>query len=264
MEKTIRGKMSNPEEWESVYSKDGEGVYTLPWADCIVGLVYDHDTFIENNWYFFATAEDEAKLTAQGITFTKNNGRYYFESSTNPTKYEQGDVILAPGKDGKYGTYDDGQPVNISEWETMISKIYNSDVYPFMWSGYADAYLNHIYTALLTQYGGLDDYYVYNTFNSNGKEVKLHDGTSKVIDIVTNGYEVNKMESLYKAYEFFFKYMGKSNPSAQDYIHPYATTDSVNHHDVQKTFLLGNCWLFNGCRHIKAIPLCWLMVFGGI
>ena len=207
--KALKDKMIRYDEWQSIYSKYGEGLYAVPYADSIMGWVYDHDTFLEKNWYIYADLSEKQDIEAQGITCKEgsgiNSGLLEFVSSTVKNNYSAGDIILSRGKDGKYGIYDDGQPITVEEWEALIRRIGASGSKAFIAAGGVGSYAQHIISGLFAQYSGLDDYNTYFTYNSNGKIVKLNDGTETEINL-ENEYLVNGMEGIYKAYEFASKY----------------------------------------------------------
>ena len=234
---TLKDKMYSYNEWQSIYSVRGQGLYAMPYADSIGGWVYDHDMFVENNWYSFAGEADKSALTAQGISFTDEEGKLYFTSSTKSTNYEQGDRILTAGKDGKYGTYDDGQPITEAEFDAMVKKI-SLTAKPFISSGQIGSYAQYIISALVGMYGGVDQWNTYFTYDSKGVEYEMVDGTKEAITI-ENGYKVNGFASIYKAYEFIEKYFDSSETAKAKYTHPVTSDGSVNHQDTQSLFLLG-------------------------
>lgn len=241
---TVGEKMTRPEEWLDVYRNNitGKGVYALPYFDAITGLVYDHQLFVEKEWCLFANAAtDGAKLTAQGIEYTNQSGRLVFVSSSGRTNYKPGDYILTAGKDGKYGTYDDGQPVGETQWADMLDRITQSKRggypnVPFIWSGEIKDYVTDIYSALFAQYGGPDDFNTYFNYDSGGKNVSLQtsDGPVEKPISVTNGYDVFKMQSLVRAYEFLKTYF-----TPDDHVHSATEDTTVNHLAAQKLFLSG-------------------------
>lgn len=231
----IQDKMFRWNEWKNIYNVRGEGVYAMPYADSIGGWIYDHDMFLENNWYNFATAADKEALTAQGITYTEETGNLYFASSTGKTNYEEGDRILTAGKDGKYGTYDDGQPITEKEFDDMVKKIALT-AKPFISSGKVGSYAQYIISSLVGQYGGVDLWETYFTYDSKGKEYELTDGTKTAIT-VKNGYQVASLKAIYQAYEWIAKYFNATN--AEKYTHFATSSGTATHLDTQSYFLLG-------------------------
>ena len=87
---TVQDKITNFDQWKNNYSKFGEGLYAMPYSNGAVGMIIDHQEFIDNGWYCF---EDEANK------------------------------VLTVGKDGKRGTYDDGQPQTLDEFNAMLERI---------------------------------------------------------------------------------------------------------------------------------------------
>ena len=228
---TVRQKMKNSDLYESIWS-DENGVYSLPAADGITGMVFDYDLFVEKGWLNAEGASDvEAKkaLDAAGIQYQTFGNKLQFVSSTGKTNYEAGDTILKPGKDGKYGTYDDGQPQNIAEWQTMLDAIAVT-AKPFLWTGqFASTYTRVLIDSVFAQYDGLQNY---NTFMSCfGKD----DRTGETITL-EEGYKVYEMDGLEKAMQFFYDYY-----TPRKYVHSDCSKTGVggSHSEAQNTFVLG-------------------------
>ena len=176
---TIKDKIKNYDIFSNILSANGkEGIYGLPLADALIGLVFDYTLFVEKGWLLTDT-----------------------------------DGTLKAGKDGIKGTYDDGQPITEAEWEIMLNMI-NVNASPFIWTGEFPTYTDQILYAMLAQYEGLDNYKLMNTFN--GTYVRPSDGAETVITPET-GYKVYDSEGYNKAFSFLKKYFGNQNylhPSA--------------------------------------------------
>lgn len=250
---TIGEKMLRMDDFQEIYSKNGEGLYAMPYAESVLGFVYDHDLFLEEEWYTFASeAEDGVALAEQGIQYTTDGEKLVFQSSDGETNYAAGDYILTAGKDGKFGTYDDGQPITETEWRDLLDMIAAvPHQYPLTWSGAVVPYTNNIFAAVFAQYSGMDDFETYFRYDSQGKEVELledvsvsgntviYGDTVKKVITPDNGYEVFKMEGLVKAYEFLNTYMNYKNPSAAPYINQKSAVNASSQYDAQNQFLLG-------------------------
>ena len=241
---TVASKIKNYEDWKSVFSKKGEGLYALPWSVSLLGMVYEHEEFLENNWYFEATEEaDGQALTDQGIVYqeitnpTTLETYLSFVSSEEPVNYKLGDKILSAGKDGKYGTYDDGQPETLEQFDVLLDRIRDSRVTPFIWTGESDSYMDTVFNALFAQIGGQEVYDTFYNYHSSGNQVELADGTVREITI-DEGYLVKQLKALKDTYEFFENYFDYSNPALKSDMH-FACTDSSSHYDAQNFFLLG-------------------------
>lgn len=228
---TVRGKM-NIKNWETIASNNGSGVYMLPVHESWMGFIYDHELFLENNWLTRAAVSEKENVEEQGIVCEIEGSNLIFKSSERITNYETGDTILSAGKDGKYGTYDDGQPETVVQFDAMVKNIYNTTV-PFIFSGQFSGYLNLFTTSLFAQYSGVEDFESYFAYNTNGKAVKMNDGSSKVIDI-DNGRQVYEMEGLYKGIEYLYEYFGTDK-----YIHEGSRGSSLSHTQAQQYFITG-------------------------
>lgn len=218
---TIQDKIIDFETWQKVAGKlsydsttdsfNTSGCYMLPYSVTMVGMVYDHDLWVEKNYVNFAenNAEVKAQLAAQGITYQVSGKRLVFVSSTGTTNYSQGDYILTAGKDGKYGTYDDGQPQTMDEFVTLLNRIVAANGKGFIYSSMQE-YASSLTLSYLVQYAGLNAYSALSTFNSNGNEIALADGTSAAIDW-TNGYLAYSMNGIADAVKFTNDYFGPSS-----------------------------------------------------
>lgn len=218
---TIQDKIIDFETWQKVAGKlsydsttdsfTTSGCYMLPYSVTMVGMVYDHDLWVEKNYVNFAenNAEVKAQLAAQGITYQASGKRLVFVSSTGTTNYSQGDYILTAGKDGKYGTYDDGQPQTMDEFVTLLNRIVAANGKGFIYSSMQE-YASSLTLSYLVQYAGLNAYSALSTFNSNGNEIALADGTNVAIDW-TNGYLAYSMNGIADAVNFTNDYFGPSS-----------------------------------------------------
>lgn len=195
---TVEEKMQDADLFKKVYQTAG-GTWGLPHSSAIQGWIYDHGIFVENGWLI-----------------TENDG-----------------VTLTKGKDGVEGTYDDGQPTTMAEWDTMIQNIVQSTVYPFFWNGMADAdYLHSMQEALFAQYIGLDNYEI--TYSYNGTYQPVGGGAAVEITPAT-GYKTIQLPEKREIINFISKYLLEN----QNYYHPSSTYKSVSHTDAQAKFILG-------------------------
>lgn len=238
---TIKEKINDYDSWKQLSSKwvydatansySLEGCYMLPHSKTLTGMVYDHDDFAEKGLLTYAENSDEVKaaLTEQGITYSVNGGKLVFVSSATYTNYTKGDYILSAGKDGKYGTYDDGQPQTLAEFDTMINKIKGIGV-PFIAQNQDASYITYITDAYFTQYAGMDAYSAVVSYDSNGKAIALADGTTATIDM-SNGYLANNAKGIAEAINFTAKYFNKGNSTVCSY---QATVDAM-----QREFVTG-------------------------
>lgn len=230
--RTIGDKLQNQENWMKLASKNGEGCYLLPYCDSVGGLVFDYGDFVENGWLYYADGKDSsviAALTEQGIVYENNGGKLFYKSGGN-VNYKEGDRIMTAGKDGKYGTYDDGQPQTIAEWDEMLGKIKaTANYYPFIWPSLFESYTGMVQNALFAQLAGIEGFENYFAFDSKGTEVEMQDGSKKKITI-ENGYEYFGMKEIYQTISFMETYFTSDNANP-------AIKDNTNHTDTQKRYL---------------------------
>lgn len=236
---TIEGKLKNPELYKKAFSDSltgKDGVYMLPNGDSFIHFIYDHQNFVDNGWLYTAGAADEQALTEQGFTFTKSGDAYYFVSCDHETNYKEDDRILSAGKDGKFGTYDDGQPITLTQWETMLNKIKGSGVKSFLWSSRFSDCTMPVSISFLAQYEGVDNfnllYSYYGTYNNPlaASDAKLPDGL-KITE--NNAYLLWNMKGFYQSFDFMKKYM-----CGTGYYHSSCVGISGSQTDAQNEFLM--------------------------
>lgn len=231
--RTVGDKLKNKESWLQLASKNGSGCYLLPYSDSVGGLVFDYDDFVQNGWLNYADGKDEtvtAALTGQGIVFENQNGKLFYTSGGSDVYYEAGERIMTAGKDGKFGTYDDGQPQTVAEWNHMLGKIKATNgAYPFIWPGDFLNYTGMIQNAVFAQLAGIEAFENYFSFDSEGRSVLLKDGSEKVIT-PENGYDYFQMKEIYQTIEFMSTYFTSDNA------HP-VTKGNTSHFDAQKNYL---------------------------
>jgi len=197
---TIKQKLKYSDNVEVSFSNYGEGIYGLPYGDGFSGFIFDHDLFMEKGWLMV--------------------------DYDNPTE-------LSAGPDGKKGTYDDGQPISIEEWEIMLDLISSESYsYPFIYTTQYPSYLTTIVDAILAQYSGLDAYKTFLTYDGD-----IVDTNGNTITVTPEtGYKVYEMDGLDKAVRFLDKYL--TNDSR--YINPVSwKTVSTSHRDAQDRFVVG-------------------------
>lgn len=193
---SIRSKMRSSDMYAKTFKGiDDDGIYAVPYGDSFSGLVYDYQLFVDNGW------------------LCTENGK------------------LTPGPDGEEGTYDDGQPLNLTEWQQMIDRIVTSGAYPFI---YTSKYLNYcdpVATAAFVQYEGLANYTTFNTYTGD-----YTSASGSVAITPEEGYKVFQMEGIDVALSFVDEYLVDNS----SYVHPKTyTTTSLTHKDAQNYFILG-------------------------
>lgn len=193
--------------------------YGLPLATGLQGFIYDHDIFLKKG-YLIADAK-----TPQGKP----------KLISDPTEK------LSAGRDKEYGTFDDGHPLNMEEYNLMINAISSTpNMYTYLWPGSYDYYLDSLNTTIIGDYDGFDA--LNGAIHLDFTYTNPVTGESIVIN-KDNGYEVYKMEGRKKWLEFLYNYMDDPN-----YYHP-ASAKSTSHTDAQKKFVYGAA--YNGTTDDK-------------
>lgn len=200
---TVREKIKDGDQFIRAFSYEENGTlntYALPFTDAMQGFVYDHELFVQQGWLL--TEADGKTLTA--------------------------------GRDGKPGTYDDGQPQTIAEWDEMIQNIAGGSVArPFIWTGKFTDYLVSMSEAVWAQYDGLKNYEI--SFGYDGKYVAPSDGTETTVTPDKGYLTYEAMEGRLKALEFVDEYL----TNHENYRHPTCTNGDKSYADAQFDFITG-------------------------
>lgn len=251
---TIEGKMRDADLYKEAFSdtvSGTSGVYALPYGDSFIAPVYDNDTFIERGWAKLAEVSELSAVTASGITAHEgtisvnsvDTPALIFDSATRKTNFEAGDPILSAGKDGVYGTYDDGQPQTVEEYTALINMIVGQGNKAFIFSGSYLDYSLPFTDMIFAQYMGTDaylDFFTYEGTIKAGTEITNPDGTKQTLtedlEITRkNGYLVWENDGLEQAIRYTYNYM---YGGGQNY-HPACDSSSVSHGGAQNSFILG-------------------------
>ena len=202
----IKDKVINYEKLKEGYSDyQGNGMYAIPHATTISSaMVFDFDHFLRKGYLNYAKESELSAVNAQvegaakvvaGNTLDVSKYKKVNENVLVAEKafgnYAQGDVILTAGKDGKYGTYDDGQVKTVEEFYDLLRKITIAD-YAFIYTTqYATANTPQILYHQLYQTMGYENTQVFKSFSgtlkdADGNPVELFDNDGNSL-----GYEVN-------------------------------------------------------------------------
>lgn len=190
--KSVRDKMMNAEDYTEFYTYKGN-LYALPFTELWYGMHIDYSLFEEMGWL-----------------------------CTNP------DGSFTLGVDGQPNTYDDGWPVNMTEFDAMLQRITASGYTPFNFPGKYTDYLICFLEAIWAMYDGVDNYRLSYTYDGTYEPTN---GSGFTIT-PQSGDQTNDMQGKLKALEFFEKYFGNmSNVTS------YSKDLLVNHTDAQKYFI---------------------------
>lgn len=248
--KTVSQKLANADaNYNKLYTNDGEasGVYGLPYAELFAGMVVNKEVFVKNGW-FTAADVSEKEAIEQELNCSLKTATYQMRTVlvrsdvTGAPKYS--DIILTAGKDGKYGTVDDGQPVNMTEWNNMMDAISNANYKAFLWAGKYPEYTNHVLSDVFGQYMGEEDMKKWLSFGD--EEWSFTDGSGNQVTVNTkNRAESFKVPELKKSLEFLSSQLVKNAYSK-------SITANDTHTDTQGYFIYGE----NSSTMEKAAILC--------
>ena len=189
--------------------------YALPHYEVYTGLTYDADLFEEKALYFAKDGgwtDDPAEMTC--------------------------------GPDGDFSnTYDNGLPSSYEEFYTLMAKMVDESVAPFVFSGQLPKYTNDLLAGLWAAYSGKDEFLLNVNFDSEGTDTKARiitgfDGDTPVEEEVSinmeNGYLMSQQSGKYYAFEFLRKIATNA-----DYVSE-KVTGSLAHTGAQEQYIYSN------------------------
>lgn len=235
--KTVSQKLANANEgYNKLYTNYGKanGIYGLPYAELVMGMIVNKETFVKNGW-FTAADVSEKEAIEQALGCSLKTATYQMRNVlvrsdvTGAPKYS--DIILTAGKDGKYGTVDDGQPVNVTEWNDMMDAISSANYKAFLWSGKYPGYTNAVLSGIFGQYMGEENMRKWLMFGD--EEYSFTDGSGKEVTVNSQTRaESYKVPELKKALDFFSSQVVKN-------AHSKSLTGNETHIETQGSFIYG-------------------------
>ncbi len=218
----IGDKIANKDSWMKMASKDG-ATYAVPYNISPTGLIFDYERFQENGWLF----DKDGKLGG-------SNG-------------------VHPGHDGIEGTYDDGQPQDMAQFKAMCEKIRNSGVEVFLFMGARHSgYVNNVAYAYMAQLLGEENFEIFYSHDSQGKEVELVDGT-KTAFTIEEGYKSYQMKGVEEMAKFVTEYFTNRNYVSDATLNDVALTVDASHTQFltkEAAFIIEGNWWENGARQL--------------
>ncbi len=179
--------------------------YAVPQTSSFCGLIYDEEFFFNNGLFLtkeydgvaqgtlIKPVEDEGDVayTIGNIKNKNTDGEYYTEVVDGSTTYRvtaadaSGKTYtLSMGPDGKYGTYDDGQPRTYAEFFNLCAymKTYKS-IYPFTMTGIGDGYTRWFLDQLFADYEGKEQTMLNFTFDGTAKNLISVDDSGNITEL---------------------------------------------------------------------------------
>lgn len=275
--RTIADKTYNMDTYRKAWADMfGNGIYGIPYAIGTGGLLFDYDYFVEKGFL------DLAK-TSEATAINEQNGGEVVELSSNGRNlvckvafgnYEVGDKICSAGKDGKYGTYDDGQKATYDEFKSLIGQIASTsegsagNVAPYIYTTqYVNAYTPVTYNAILAQNMGYQNYFNFMSLEGN---IVGADGEVQATLTPETGYLAYETEVVRNAYEaamgFYYEqvmgFVGEIdgvNYARNQILHGASyNTSGLIHTEAQAQFITGPvssvqdaAFLIEGCWYEK-------------
>ena len=244
---TIKDKTFNYDIYKDAFSKlaDNSGIYAVPYGIGMSGLVFDYKFFLDNDYLTYAKVSDKSAIEAQGGSVSVSGNKLVASSAFG--NYKQDDFILTAGKDGKYGTYDDGQAITTEEYYAMLKKILDDGNYGYLYTTKsAFAYLPVINEAIMAQSMGYENYV---NFTKLSGTIKGKDGTVQAEfteETAKNAYTTEVVANAYTDAATFVRNnigglvgnINGTNYDASKIINPssYKTT-GFSHLDAQDLFV---------------------------
>lgn len=206
--KTVWSKLT--EQQQEYYEVEGK-VYSVPHYFSTYGMTYNVDVFEDYNLYFIkGGCPSEYCEFTQANNSSPASGTFTKYKYTNNKGSNKGN--LSAGRDGVYGTYDDGLPATMQELFVLWDRMLDVGVTPTIYTGqYNASYVNPVAEAIicaidspetikafLDNKGTISDYVV---GYANGRVTS----DSDMEITVENAYEKYKTKGRFYAFEFMEK-----------------------------------------------------------
>lgn len=233
---TVQEKLKDEDGlYKELFTVEGkEGIYGLPGAELISGMIVDKEVFVNNGWFTSEAIENKVTLEntlGYSLKSAVFKGKDVLVSAEQQGEVMYSDVILTPGKDGKYGTFDDGQPTTIEQWNYMMDAIAANGYKSFVWSGSNPEYTNCVIWNVFGQYMGEED--MHNWLSYGGKEYQYTNQSGEVVVVGReNAFDNYKNPALFNALQFF-----ANNVPVNAYSKSLTNLDT--HTDTQGYFVYG-------------------------
>ena len=243
----IKDKMKYYEDYVANFRNvRGQGTYGIPYTQVSNGnLVFDYDFFLANDYMVYAeTSELDAINTQAGSVVAETSGNK-IKATVAFGNYEVGDYVLSKGKDGKYGTYDDGQHTTMEGFNSLISKIVRDHNVPYIYTAkYGAGYTEPIFTSLMAQTMGYENY---SNFMKLSGELKDASGNTQFTFTQSNGADAWASDVVKNAYNDAAKFyseniIGFSDIAAREKMVWGKTLNnksSFSHQDAQAEYVMG-------------------------
>lgn len=248
--KKIKDRMTDYDLFTSYFkSFSKDGIYAVPYVSGLSGLVFDYQYFLDRGYLDYAPVSAlEAINNQNGETVAQAEGENVVVTKAFGN-YKVGDYVLTAGKDGKYGTYDDGQRTTLKGFENlleeMITKSPKKDV-PFIFTNQYPGYLTPFVNSVMAQYMGIENY---TNFGLLEGDIKGKDGSVQAKLTMQNGasaWDTAIINDSYRAAgDYFYNYIlgnkatvGSTAAGRNKLIWEYSRTgNSFSHLSAQNNFL---------------------------
>ena len=241
---TIADKTHNYSDLKLAWSDlNGNGIYGVSYGTGVSGMVFDYDWFVKNDLMKLAPTSELGNVNANGVVAAVEGSE--LKCTVAFGNYEVGDTILTAGKDGKYGTYDDGQVTTYEEFNTLLEDIIEIPyAYPFIYTTSSrDAYTPTVQNAVFMQELGYENMRTYQTYKGQIKDKSGNTVMNVNYENAAGMYDLDVVkDSYYKGAEFYYNYMcglceDIAYPADRS-VHPssYAST-GFQHTEAQNAFV---------------------------
>ena len=225
--KTLKERIWDYDLFKEAYSDNKGNLYAVPFTQGVCGVIYDHDLFTQLNLFL------KDSTTSNGLT---------------------------KGMDGIEGTYDDGLPKTMSEFDQLIQTLNRASVIPFIYSDlYANDMLEPICDIVWGMYDGKTNYT--NTLLFDGDYTDPETGTVTHLTPET-GYKVytdRLAKGKYKAVDFLNTYLVNTGYICKG-IDGYSHTDTqgkyvLSHNENPIAMIFDGSWWENEAKPYFAVDV---------
>ena len=208
--KSIYDRMSNDER-EFYKAEDGK-YYGVPYSNIENYIVMNVDLFEKKSLYFAKGGCPSEYLRTNPACDPALEGEWDDSMWSFTGKGEK-----SAGPDGKYGTWDDGEPATYEEFYAFCENCSDNTIQAFTWAGKYPNAISNAMIPMLVDYEGYEQMKLNYTFDGIAKDLisVSSDGTVTKKESVKitgeNGYELYSQAGRYYVLDFIYKLLKNKN-----------------------------------------------------
>lgn len=254
---TIESRMT--EDAKNFFETD-DGYYAVPYVTSFEGIVMNVNVWEEEALYFAKGGAPSEYQRTNANCDPALSGEW-----SEDLLYFTGTGAKSAGPDGKYNTYDDGQPATYEEFLLFCDNCYANGVQAFHWAGRWPQTISKVGISMVADFEGIDQMKLNYTYDGTAKDLIEVDDSGNITRLPeqkidnSNGYLLAKQEGKYQVLKFWYDLLHSQNYFDANTSLNTKTHDSTDASDDFVTggiltgkkkiaTLLDGTWFWNECQ----------------